>query len=89
MSLTGIVVCCFPVIGYCQMFDYNMSIRLSLLLGLAVALNAISLTVSSLKERCMIVSSNNNEHLLKTDLKFQRFSNQALEEGYRVVLHNT
>lgn len=33
----------------CQMFDYNMSIRLSLLLGLAVAINAISLTVSSVK----------------------------------------
>lgn len=71
------------------MFDYNMSIRLSLLLAVAVTINAISLTVSSVKERCMIVSSNSNEHLLKVDLKFQRFSNQAIEEGYRVVLHNT
>ena len=66
-----------------------MSIRLSLLLAVAVTINAISLTVSSVKERCMIVSSNSNEHLLKVDLKFQRFSNQAIEEGYRVVLHNT
>ena len=54
-----------------------------------MTINAISLTVSSVKERCMIVSSNSNEHLLKVDLKFQRFSNQAIEEGYRVVLHNT
>lgn len=56
-----------------------MSIRLCLLLAVAVTLNAISITVSSVKERCMIVSSNSNEQLLKVDLKFQRFSNQAIE----------
>jgi predicted deacetylase len=37
----------------------------------------------------MIVSSNNHEQFLKADLRFQRFSDQALEEGYRIVLHNT
>lgn len=60
----------------------------SLLLFIA-GLQAISITVSSMKERCMIVSSNNDEQLLKVDVKFQRFANQAIEEGYRVVLHNT
>jgi predicted deacetylase len=61
----------------------------AVLLGLAVWVQAISLNISSMKERCMIVSSNNNEQLLKTDLRFTRFADQALEEGYRIVLHNT
>lgn len=54
----------------------------------AIALS-ISISVSSQKERCMIVSSNNQDHFLNLDLKFERFPEQALEEGYRVVLHNT
>lgn len=37
----------------------------------------------------MIVSTNNNEHYLKADLTFRRFADQTIEEGYRVVLHNT
>ena len=37
----------------------------------------------------MIVSSNDEEQFLKIGLKFERFSEQTLEEGYRVVLHNT
>ncbi len=37
----------------------------------------------------MIVSSNNQEQFLKVDLKFERFAEQTVQEGYRVVLHNT
>lgn len=37
----------------------------------------------------MIVSSNNQEQMLKVDLKFERFDTQTIQEGYRVVLHNT
>lgn len=55
---------------------------------LAVA-SCISITVSSEKERCMIVTSNNAEHFLKVDLKFDGFEAQTKEEGYRVVLLNT
>jgi predicted deacetylase len=62
---------------------------LGVFLTVIIGLQAISITVSSVKERCMIVSSNNAEQLLKVDLRFQRFSDQALEEGYRVVLHDT
>ena len=58
-------------------------------MALAVLLQGISISVSSMKERCMIVSSNNHEQFLKADLSFQRFAEQAPEEGYRIVLHNT
>lgn len=63
--------------------------RVFIFLGLITLLQAISLTVSSMKERCMIVSTNNNEHYLKADLTFRRFADQTIEEGFRVVLHNT
>ncbi len=68
-------------------FVYYM--RVIVLLGLITLLQAISLSVSSMRERCMIVSSNNHEHFLKADLTFRRFADQTIEEGYRIVLHNT
>jgi hypothetical protein len=37
---------------------------------LQVSVLGISMTVSSSKERCMIVSSNSQEQFLKIDLKF-------------------
>ena len=37
----------------------------------------------------MIVSSVDSEQFLKIDLKSGRFSDQTLQEGYRIVLHNT
>ncbi len=64
-------------------------LSLVLLLLLVAGSQSISITVTSMKERCMIVSSNNEEQLLKVDLKFKKFVNQAPEEGYRIVLHNT
>ena len=60
------------------------------LLALAqVRVLSIGISVSSQQERCMIVSSNDEEQFLKIDLKFEKFSEQKVEEGYRVVLHNT
>jgi predicted deacetylase len=63
--------------------------RLLVLTALILQLQAVSMIVSSMKERCMIVSTHDSEQLLKVDLKFQKFADQLLEEGYRIVLHNT
>jgi hypothetical protein len=59
------------------------------LLVLTTSIHSIAISVSSQKERCMIVSSNDKIQLLKVDLKFSQFEGQAIEEGYRVVLHDT
>ena len=37
----------------------------------------------------MVLSTTTDEHLMKIDLEFRKFEGQAVEEGYRVVLHNT
>lgn len=66
-----------------------MTIKWVLFLLFVLPAVPISITVSSVKERCMIVSSNNQEQFLKVDLKFERFAEQTVQEGYRVVLHNT
>ena len=50
---------------------------------------SIGISASSRQERCMIVSSVDSEQFLKIDLKFVRFEDQSLQEGYRIVLHNT
>lgn len=64
-------------------------LRLGVLILLQVAVLAITITVSSEQERCMIVSSNDHEQFLKIDLKFEAFPDQTPQEGYRIVLHNT
>ena len=37
----------------------------------------------------MVLFTTTDEHLLKVDLDFRKFEGQTIEEGYRVVLHNT
>jgi hypothetical protein len=56
---------------------------------LLAAVRAVTITVNSQQERCMIVSSNDQQQFLKIDLRFERFPQQTIQEGYRLVLHNT
>ena len=60
-----------------------------IIINLLSIATSITIPVSSTQEKCMIVSSNNQEQMLKVDLKFERFDTQTIQEGYRVVLHNT
>lgn len=68
----------------------NLMIQKMLVIALVIGLSqSISISVSSAQERCMIVSSSSQEEFLKIDLRFERFDQQSLQEGYRIVLHNT
>ena len=51
-----------------------MILKLGVLALLQVVSLTIGISVSSQQERCMIVSSNDEEQFLKIDLKFERFS---------------
>lgn len=53
--------------------------RLLVLTVLIFQLQAVSMIVSSMKERCMIVSTHDSEQFLKVDLKFQKFPDQLIE----------
>ena len=75
---------------YSFIFIPPTMLKHSLVVVLLIAsAHSISLTVNSERERCMVLSTTTDEHLMKIDLEFRKFEGQALEEGYRVVLHNT
>jgi hypothetical protein len=56
-----------------------MSKELAIILLLIATTMNIGIHVSSEQERCMIVSSNDEEQFLKIDLKFERFADQTLQ----------